>query len=121
VQIFTIKGRLPSRNEITAADRGNRYAANKLKKSTERDIMWQARTQRLRSVQGPCTIHIDWVEPNRKRDVDNIQSAAKMILDALVSMGVLSGDGQKYVTQVTHAIHVDMYHPRVVVTIEEAV
>jgi len=119
-QVFAIKGKLPSRNEVTAADRGNRYAANRLKKSIQRTIILEAKAQKIRPVHGPVTVHIDWFEPNRRRDVDNIQSSAKLVLDALVSMGVLSGDGQKHVTDVTHEVHIDTYAPRVVVTIEEA-
>ena len=38
-----------------------------------------------------------WTEPNRRRDCDNIASAKKFILDALVKMRVLENDTQKYV------------------------
>lgn len=120
-QIFAIKGRLPGRNEITAVDRGNYHAANRYKKDLQKDIAMQARAARIRPVHGPVVVHIDWIEPNRRRDVDNIQGAAKLILDALVGMGVLAGDGQKHVSDVSHDVHVDMYNPRVVVTLTEAV
>jgi hypothetical protein len=39
-------------------------------------------------------------EANRKRDVDNVESAKKYLMDSLVKCGVLQGDSQRYVVGV---------------------
>ena len=43
------------------------------------------------------TIDFIWHEPNRRRDPDNIISAKKYILDALVHARILSGDGWRWI------------------------
>ena len=42
-------------------------------------------------------MHFEWHERTKKRDADNIASAKKFILDALVKNGVLVDDSRKYV------------------------
>ena len=42
-------------------------------------------------------MRFEWHERTKKRDADNIASAKKFILDALVKNGVLEDDSRKYV------------------------
>jgi hypothetical protein len=42
-------------------------------------------------------VRFEWHERTKKRDAENIASAKKFILDALVKCGVLEGDSRKYV------------------------
>lgn len=42
-------------------------------------------------------MRFEWHERTKKRDADNIASAKKFILDALVKGGVLVDDSRKYV------------------------
>ena len=42
-------------------------------------------------------VRFEWHERTKKRDADNIASAKKFILDALVNMRVLPDDSRKYV------------------------
>lgn len=42
-------------------------------------------------------MRFEWHERTQKRDADNIASAKKFILDALVKSGVLEDDSRKYV------------------------
>jgi Holliday junction resolvase RusA-like endonuclease len=42
-------------------------------------------------------VRFEWHERTKKRDADNIASAKKFILDALVNMRVLEDDSRKYV------------------------
>lgn len=42
-------------------------------------------------------MRFEWHERTKKRDADNIASAKKFILDALVKSGVLADDSRKYV------------------------
>ena len=119
-QSFVIHGKLPSLNEVIDANRANPRAGAKLKRKVQSDIGWAIHHFNLRPMEGPVSVSIEWHEPNRRRDVDNITSAVKFILDALVSCGVLDGDSQRYVPQppVNH-VSIDTFHPRIVVTLEE--
>lgn len=58
----------------------------------------------IRAVTHPVTIDIKWHERTKKRDVDNIQSAQKLILDALQKQGILINDSRRYVRQIYHEI-----------------
>lgn len=121
---FTIHAKLPSLNEVIKKDRTNRFAGAAYKKETEkiisRYIKKALETGELMPVSGPCTVCIDWYEKDRRRDVDNIQSSQKFILDALVNNGVLPDDNRKHVTQIYHRIH-DSEENKVSVTIETEV
>lgn len=97
-QTFEIPFRLPSLNEYVNANRRNRYAGAKLKKDIERDICFAIKAAKLQPVTGPCIVKMTFTEPNRRRDVDNVESAKKYVLDALVSSGILQGDSPKYVS-----------------------
>ena len=52
----------------------------------------------------PIKLHITWIEENRKRDVDNVYSAVKYILDALVKAEVLQNDNAKRVKDISNEI-----------------
>lgn len=121
---FTIHAKLPSLNDVISRDRANRFAGATYKKDTEkvisRYIQLAMKTGELKPVSKPCTVRIDWYEKTRRRDVDNVQSAQKFILDALVNNGVLPDDSRKYVTQIYHTVH-DSDENKVSVTLETEV
>ncbi|MDE5582449.1 MAG: RusA family crossover junction endodeoxyribonuclease [Ruminococcus sp.] len=120
---FTIHAKLPSLNEVINKDRSNRFAGAVYKKDTEklisRYIAKALTTGELKPVSEAVTIRIDWYEKTRRRDVDNIQSSQKFILDALVSNGVLPDDNRRYVKQIYHTIH-DSTENKVSVSIERS-
>lgn len=103
-QWFVYKGRLPSLNEVIAQNRMNKYAGAHMKENVQSDIRWSIKSKRLESIKEPCVIYIDFHEKTKRRDVDNIQSATKFILDALVQEGVLPNDTQKWVEDVKHDV-----------------
>lgn len=109
--------RLPGLNQYTNANRNNRYSGGKLKKDTEQYITWfiplQFRGWNLSGVE----IFITWYEFDKRRDFDNIVSAKKFILDALVKSGVLAGDGQKHVHKITDEVKIDAKNPRIIIEI----
>lgn len=72
----------------------------------------------LKPVYNPCVIYIDWHEKTKRRDVDNIQSSQKFVLDAMVKNGILQDDGRRYVKQVNHEV-IDDNDDFVVVRIQE--
>ena len=67
----------------------------------------------------PVTVSIEWVEPNTKRDPDNISAAKKFIFDALQDAGVLRNDSMKELGEIRESFAVDAASPRVRVTIQE--
>lgn len=96
-QSFQIPARLPSLNEMIAANRRNKYAGAKLKRETEEMIAAYITKSRITPVAMPCIVHMVFNEPTRKRDADNVESAKKFILDALVKSGILPGDSPRHV------------------------
>lgn len=106
---FIINRQLPSLNDVISKNRANRYLGAKFKAEIEEAIGWdikQALTKgELKPVTTPCEIHINWHEKAKRRDVDNIQSSQKFILDALVKNGVLPNDNRRWVRQVHHTVN----------------
>ena len=95
-QQFIIPFKLPGLNQVNAANRSNPYAGAKLKRNTDAAIAMVIKAAHLKPVQAPCIVHMTFMEPGR-RDTDNVESAKKFILDALVSTGILQNDAPKYV------------------------
>ena len=96
-----------------------RKAGARAKKEAEWQVAWGVKIARLEPIEGPVFLTFAWHEPDRRRDVDNVAFAKKFILDALVRLGVLAGDGRKHVVGFTDEFHLDRRRPRVVVTIRK--
>ena len=90
-----------------------------MKKKIQLDIRWAANSQNEITFDEPVSISYLWVEPNRKRDLDNIMSGQKFIQDSLVQMGVLKNDGWKQIIAINHSFAVDKDKPGVWVKIRE--
>lgn len=123
---FTIEGRLDGLNEYTKACRSNRYVGAAMKERNENYIKYNAYKEHTGSVPlknikftKRVRLYFKWIEKNMKRDMDNIAFAKKFILDALVSMGVLTGDSWKYVAGFSDDFDIDKDNPRIEVTICE--
>lgn len=105
---FTIDAQLPSLNEYTRACRSHWSKGAEFKSSVESLIGWSIRrainTGQLRPIDNPCEVHIYWHEATRRRDVDNIQSAQKFILDALQHFKIIKNDSRRYVKQIRHEV-----------------
>ncbi len=102
---FTIEAQLPSLNEYSNACRTNAHAGAKFKKQVEEIVAWAIlkgkNSGTLRKVTDyPVELEIEWHEKDRRRDVDNIKSAAKFLLDAMSSCGVIKDDGRRYISQI---------------------
>lgn len=114
---FVVGQKLPTLNEYTLACRGNKYAGAKFKKDIETILGWYIIKAKLPKVDRAVIIHFEWHEKTKRRDADNIASAKKFILDALVKQGVLIDDSRRYVTGFTDTI-IDDTKDYVVVSIE---
>ena len=117
IQSFIIPVKLPSLNEVVAENRRNCYAGAKLKRDTEETIMTYIFCEQVLKVEKPCIVHMVFEEGNRKRDVDNVESAKKFILDALVRARILQGDSPKYVIGSPSFTRYTNGETRVIVTI----
>lgn len=116
---FIIPGRLDGLNEYTKANRTNIYSGAKLKKENEQIVIDCILYQRVKPVSNPVFINFYWFEPNKRRDKDNIASAKKFILDALVKASILPDDGWKYIIGFSDSFDLDKQNPRIEVEITE--
>lgn len=116
---FEIQNRLPSLNDYVDVCRYNKYQAAAFKKRVDNLICYEIRSQ-LANVQiGKAVIvNLHFIEENKKRDVDNVYSASKYILDALVKMKVLKNDSPKHVVDIKYS-HEYAKESKVIVKLEE--
>lgn len=123
-QTVYIATRLPSLNDLLEAAKVRKgnwsgYAERKAMYGSicKADI----RSAKLKPVTGPVSLHFLWMEPNKKRDKDNIAAGGcKIVIDSLVAAGILKNDGWKQITSITHEWITVKTRPGVQVVIHEA-
>ena len=122
MQQFVINEKLPTINDIIRRTNRSRYGGARLKTDTDaiiKNYIYESLDAgRIKKVKKPVVILIDYYE-GKRRDVDNIQSSQKFILDSLVEAGVLVDDSQKYVKQIYHRIFNSKKEYSVVYLLEE--
>lgn len=111
--------RFSGMNEYSKAQRINRFQGGSMKKNETLIAKITAQKQCKELFTNPVEIWFLWVEPNRKRDPDNIAAAKKFILDGLVSAGIILNDTQKYIRAFRDEFSVDKENPRVELIIME--
>ena len=119
---FTIQGRLVGMNEIIGAARNNRFGSASQKKSQMQivtDAIQADEVFRKLRFEKKVNIYVSFIEKSSRRDIDNITSANKFILDSIVNYGILIDDSQKYVTKIVSEVFVDKENPRIEVRLEE--
>lgn len=119
---LTIPGRFEGMNEYIAAMNSNRQRGNRMKRSRTEEVAWHCRAQ-LKGwrPRPPVRLAYLFVEPNRRRDKDNIAGFAhKVVQDGLVLARVLKNDGWDDVAGFADDFTVDPRRPRIVVRITEA-
>lgn len=121
---FTIQGRLPSLNDYVNACRTHWSTGARFKQDTENTIIWfikAAQSKKLcRPVTKPVKITFFWYEHGLARDIDNIYSAKKYILDAMQKAGIIENDDRKHVVDVDDVIlQTTAGHDKVIVSIQE--
>ena len=92
-----------------------------MKREDQSGIEWYIRSQ-LRGIriQRPVKMMYVWVEPNKKRDLDNISSyGRKIIQDALVNCHVLADDSWKQIIGFSDQFDIDRKNPRIEVFLKE--
>ena len=116
-----IQGRLSGLNEYIAAERSNKYKAAKLKRENEVIVMIAIK-QQLKNVkiEKPVYMEYTWVEKNKRRDLDNISSfGRKVIQDALVNAAVLKNDGWKQIVGFSDRFEINKENPHIEILIKE--
>ncbi len=101
---FIIPGRLPGLNEIILKARGNRFSGAHQKKKYTQLCAQYVISGFVPTFTKPVNLKFGWCEPNRRRDVDNIQAGAKFVLDALVLTERIPDDSQKWVKAISHTM-----------------
>ncbi|MGN0423546.1 MAG: RusA family crossover junction endodeoxyribonuclease [Lachnospiraceae bacterium] len=117
---LTIQGKLDNLNDYIAACRTNQYKGSNVKNHNENKVKCAIYEQlgRLR-ISKPVYMTYRWYEPDRRRDLDNISSfGRKVIQDALVHTKVLKNDGWKEITGFRDEFYVDSKNPRIEVDIK---
>lgn len=118
---LVIHGRLPGLNEWTRENRRDKRAGNRLKRQAEDFVILCIKQSKLGKVQTPCIMKYTWYEYDRRRDLDNVSSfGRKVIQDALVKSGKLGGDGWAYIRGFSDRFEVDKANPRIEIEFEEA-
>ena len=120
---LVIHGRLDNLNDYIAACRTNQYKGSTVKHRNEEKVLCAIYEQlgRLR-IQKPVYMRYTWFEKNRRRDLDNISSfGRKVIQDALVEAKILKNDGWKEITGFSDRFAVDPENPRIEVEIEVSI
>jgi len=106
-------GRRPGLNEIVSADRTARMAGARLKANEMRAVALAARN--LKPIPGGFWLFV-WMEPNRRRDPDNIAAGGvKVIFDGLQDAGIIRRDGWEQVRGLLNAQVIDKARPGVLV------
>ena len=118
---FTVRAQLPSLNDFISRMNYNRFEGAKMKRDVEETISWglleAKREGTLRRItEYPVELYIEWHEKDARRDVDNIESSSKFLLDAMKNCGVIKDDARRYISQV-HSTVIDDLETYVVVKI----
>jgi hypothetical protein len=122
---FIISGRLSSQNEVIRNAAYNRYGGGAQRKKEKERCYWavmeQMNGEPVRFT-NPVTIAFTWIEPNAKRDIDNVAAGGtKVICDALVMANVIPNDTREWVRGISHTFPPpDKANPRIEVTVTEA-
>ena len=116
-----IKGRFPGLNDFISANRTSPHVGNRMKQDNQDICIWSIR-QQLRNLHilAPVFIKYYWYEQSKKRDLDNISSfGRKVIQDALVKTNVLEDDGWKQIKGFSDNFYLDKKEPRIEIIITE--
>ena len=118
-QHFTIEGRLASLNEYINACRASPKKGNKFKHEEQDKVKYFIGESGLKRIDGSLQAIFLFYEPNKKRDLDNISGwAHKVVMDALVTSGILENDGWKQIVGYTDCFYIDKENPRLVIVLE---
>lgn len=84
-------------------------------------VAWTLNICKVPKFTNPVIISFCWVEPNGRRDRDNVSGGgAKVILDTMKHLGIIQNDTRRWVMDLRHdTTQIDKTNPRIEITIEE--
>lgn len=92
-----------------------------MRKADKEKCKWEIGVQNIHMkahFKHPVELAFAWIEPNAKRDLDNITGGQKVVIDALVLCGVIPNDTRQWVKGISHRFpDPDPKNPRVEVTV----
>lgn len=119
-QILTIPGTLPTVNEFNKANRSHWSKGYKFKKCYQEMVEELISLEHLKPMFGKVGVRYTFIEPNTKRDQDNVESFAKKVIhDALVCMQILKNDNPKNLEILGVKFRYNKQNPRIIVELEE--
>lgn len=115
---IVIPGELPTLNEYIRKERGNKFAAAKLKHGWTNYCATYCKAAQNRSQSGIWTaeqmdLYLHWFTKNKKKDKDNIRFAIKFIQDGMMAAGLIPNDGWQQIGDYHDTFSVDKRNPRV--------
>ena len=119
--LLIVPTRLNNLNDYISAERTSRYKGAEMKAQNE-ELVKIAIKQQMKGIriEEPVFMEYRWYEKNRRRDLDNISSfGRKVIQDALVQTHVLENDGWNEFEGFSDEFFVDADNPRIEVLIRE--
>ena len=117
---FTIEGRLPSINDYTKACRSNKFNGAAMKKKWQNYVIAaiQDNIKINELIDTPVSITFKFYEPNKRRDIDNIQGFAVKVVNDALSKTILPDDRQRYVKKIISEFDIDKNNPRIEVVVQ---
>ena len=119
-QQFFIPYIFPSMNKVidNSKQHWSRYA--KTKTTYENKVCWVIREAQIKPMEA-VSFEFEWHEKNKRRDPDNIGGfGRKVIIDALVKMGVIKNDGWGEVKSINETFRIcKPLYPGVMVTLKK--
>ena len=120
MQKLTIRGDLPSLNQVIAASKKHWSHYSKEKKRWTDRVWAESKAAGLRPMTPPRRLHFIWHMPSLKRDPDNLRGiTAKYVIDGLVKANVIPDDGPKQISGFRDDFVLDRKSPRIEITLEE--
>lgn len=116
-QKLVIPHELKSLNEFIDALKRNKYAGNRMKQTETTTCALYAKRQ-LTPITRPVRVTFHWYSKDKRKDLDNVDSARKFILDGLQEANILINDSRRFVADIGKSeFRIDKMNPRVEVLI----
>lgn len=95
MQTLILNYKFPSLNDAIGKALHNRFAYGALKKKLTQYVAKECIAQKLKPEIAALFFEFHWQESDKRRDLDNIASAKKFILDGLQEAKIIDNDNAK--------------------------
>ena len=106
---FTIESKLPSLNDYinTLKSPKGQHTGARMKSDVDDICIWclkRCRSELKAFCAEPVIIWLEWHESSKRRDLDNVYSASKYILDAMQKSGIIANDNYKHIKGIYNSV-----------------